>query len=254
MTKQRRAIVLAAGKGTRLHSEQFPLPKVLRELEGEALLLHVLRHLPGIAPQDTAIVIGYKGELVMAALRDRMYAFRWQKEQLGTGHAVRTALDFLEGFNGSVLICYGDMPMVREASYDELFRQVETTDADACILAYDTDLDLPYGRIIRDERGDFQRVVEARDCSAEQLRITELNAGVYVFRASVLRELLPILRNDNAQHEYYVTDIPGMIRERGGRVTVARTRGRYEGYGVNTPEDLDLLTRVLHGGEPEQPC
>lgn len=234
---KRRAIVLAAGKGKRLQSEKHNLPKVLREARGKALLGYVLEKLEFLPKKDVAVVIGYKGEDVQA-YAGQDYNYYWQREQLGTGHAVQMAAEFLKDFDGNVLVCYGDMPLIARETYEGMFKSLEETGNEACILAYDTDIDLPYGRIIRDKDGNFQEVIEDRDCTPEQKKIRELNAGVYVFKAKALLEGLQNLKNNNAQNEYYVTDVPGHILAKGGKISVYQTRGRYEGYGVNTEEDL----------------
>ena len=156
------------------------------------------------------------------------------------------AQDFLDQeADADVLICYGDMPLISEETYRGMLEQRERTGAEACILAFDTDLPLAYGRIIRDGTGAFKEVVEERDCTEEQKKIQELNAGVYVFKARQLARLLGQLRNNNAQNEYYLTDLPALIIAEGGRVEVYCTKGRYEGCGVNTEEELAIAEREL---------
>lgn len=239
-----KAIVLAAGKGKRLQSELHDLPKVLREADGKPLLGYVLEKLPFLKHDDITIVIGYKGEQVEETAGPS-YRYAWQREQLGTGHAVQMAAHEIEDYDGPVLICYGDMPLIRESTYRGLFRRYAEGDCDGVILAYVTELDLPFGRILRDETGKFQEVVEEVDCTPEQLLIRELNAGVYVFRAQSLVSALSRLGNDNKQNEYYLTDVPALIQADGGYIAVAQTSGEYEGIGVNTQEDLDQVSGLL---------
>lgn len=239
-----RAIVLAAGKGTRLQSDQFDAPKVLREAAGRPLLSWVLERINFLEPADIIIVVGYKGEQVQAAA-GADYTYAWQREQLGTGHAVQMAMPAIEDYEGPVLICYGDMPLISAQTYRGLFER-HRAERNACtMLAYISDQDLHYGRILRDENGAFRAVVEDRDCTPEQKCITELNAGVYVFDAELLRAGLKQLRNDNAQSEYYLTDVPAWIREQGGRIGIYPMTGAYEGVGVNTQADLDLVSGIL---------
>lgn len=240
----RRAIVLAAGKGTRLQSDRFDAPKVLREAAGRPLLGWVLERIGFLAPADITIVIGYKGEQVQAAAGPD-YTYAWQREQLGTGHAVQMAMPAIADYEGPVLICYGDMPLISAETYRGLFER-HLAENNACtMLAYISDQDLHYGRILRGADGAFQAVVEDRDCTPEQKRITELNAGVYVFDAALLKAGLKQLRNNNAQSEYYLTDVPAWIREQGGRIGIYPTAGAYEGIGVNTQADLDLVSGIL---------
>ncbi len=244
MGEQRKAVVLAAGKGTRLQSELSDLPKVLREAAGRPLLAWVLGKTAFVPPADTVVVVGYKGDLVREAVGPS-YHFVEQTEQLGTGHAVQMAAPELADFEGAVLICYGDMPLIRQSTYEGLFAAHEK-DGNACtMLAYISDKDMKYGRILRDEAGNFDRVVEDKDCTPEQKKITELNAGVYVFDAKLLLAGLKQLQNNNAQGEYYLTDVPAFIREQGGRIGIYPTTGEAEGIGVNTQADLDFVSELL---------
>jgi len=242
MDRKIKALVLAAGKGTRLHSEQFQVPKVMRQAAGRPLLHYVLRATDFIAPEDTVLVVGYKKEQVMEAFPG--YVFAEQAEQLGTGHAVMCAREALGDFHGAVLVCCGDMPLMERSTYEKLVEEHFAAGND-CTLLSGVGEGLPYGRVLRNADGSFDRVVEDRDCTPEQREITELNAGVYVFRADPLWDALESLGNDNAQGEYYLTDAPAIIRDRGGRVGVAcACRGR-EMLGVNTPEQLREVEETI---------
>lgn len=174
-----KAVVLAAGKGTRMMTETNTMPKVLRQACGKPLLYYVLRTLQFLPKEDTILVVGYGKEEVLRAFPDYPYAV--QEPQLGTGHAVRCAAGLLRDFNGTVLICYGDMPLLREEVYRGLLHRHEETGAACTLLSGTTEEDLPYGRIIKDEKGEFLCVVEDRDCTAEQKAIRELNVGIYAF-------------------------------------------------------------------------
>ena len=246
-TSERKAVVLAAGKGTRLQSEKFNLPKVLRKANDQPLLSYVLNNISFLPKEDVVIVIGYKGEDV-EAFAGESYRYAWQHEQLGTGHAVQMAKDELEDFDGPVLVCYGDMPLITTQTFEGMFKAHEENGNDCTVLAYVTDRKLPYGRIIRDADGNFQEVVEERDCTPEQLKIKELNAGVYVFDNKQLLESLGKLRSDNVQNEYYLTDVPALILEAGGKVGIHETQDENEGVGVNTQEDLEIVESLLKGG------
>ncbi len=241
--KKLKAVILAAGKGTRLHSEQYDLPKVMREAAGKPLLGYVLEALDFIAPEDTVIVVGYKKEQVVSAFEG--YAFAEQREQLGTGHAVMAAYPLLDGYDGDVLVCCGDMPLLTRESYLGLCREHEKNGAVCTILSGTSAVPLPYGRIVRDEYGEFERMVEERDCTPEQKMIDELNSGVYIFDAKTLGSVLSGLRSDNSQGEYYLTDAPALMRERGGRVCVYKRELGFEIIGVNTPEQLAETERII---------
>ena len=241
-----KAIVLAAGKGTRLHTEGCDIPKVMRLAAGRPLLSYVTEALNFLTPADIVLVVGYKREQVEAAFTG--YTFAIQAQQLGTGHAVAAGLQALPDFNGDILVCCGDMPLIRRETYLALTEQ-HTAQGNACtLLSGSTDTPLPYGRILRDGAGTFTGIVEERDCTPEQREIQELNSGVYMFRAQELREALGNLRADNAQGEYYLTDVPGLFLKSGLPVGVCRRELGNEILGVNTPEQLALVSSLLTPG------
>lgn len=238
-----KAVVLAAGKGTRLRTEGCDLPKVMRLACGEPLLRHVLRETGFIAPEDTVVVVGYQKEQVISAFPG--YVFALQEQQLGTGHAVMAAMPALEGYSGDLLICYGDMPLIRRETYEALVAQHRAS-GDACTLLSGTaEEDLPYGRIVRGPDGKFRQVVEDRDCTPEQKQIRELNTGLYVFDAQALARVLRQLRCDNSQKEYYLTDAPALMLEQGLSVGVCTLELGMEIIGVNTPEQLEQVETEL---------
>ena len=171
-----KAIILAAGKGTRLHSEQSDLPKVLRRANGKSLLSYVTKNVSFIDPADTVIVIGYRGELVETEMGPA-FSYAWQREQLGTGHAVAMAKDYFADYDGDVLVLYGDMPLFSEATYRGLCEAHRAAGNDCTVLTSIVEAKMPYGRIIRDADGNFTGVVEDKDCTPEQKEIKELNVA-----------------------------------------------------------------------------
>lgn len=205
-----KAIILAAGKGKRLLSEKFNAPKVLREANGKPLLRYVVENLSFIDKKDIIIVAGYKKEMVFDAFQDG-FTFAVQDEQLGTGHAVNCAKDAIGDYDGPVLVCYGDMPMFKKSTYENLIKLHNESGNDCTILTGITDRKLAYGRIVRDENGTFVGVVEDKDCTPEQKAINELNVGIYVFDAKKLFPCLTELKSNNAQGEYYLTDVPSIM-------------------------------------------
>jgi len=243
MGNELKVIVLAAGKGTRLQDGDSDAPKVMRRACGKPLLRHVLDALPFIEEKDVIIVVGYKKEDVIGCFGG--YAFAEQKEQLGTGHAVMAARAELSGFGGAVLACYGDMPLIRTETYEELLKQHFEQGNDCTILTGETSLALPFGRIVRDEAGGFLHVVEERDCTPDELKITEMNTGVYVFRAPLLFVALGELKNDNSQGEYYLTDVPAIMRGAGGKIGLLKRDLGDEILGVNTQEQLAQVEGIL---------
>ena len=245
MNDELRAIVLAAGKGTRLKQMDGDLPKVMREACGKPLLWHVLGALSFIEKKDITIVVGYMKEKIMDWFNG--YNFAVQTSQQGTGHAVMSASPCFEGYDGSVLVCYGDMPVVRSETYGALLKTHFDQGNDCTILSGEASSQLPFGRIIRDDKGLFQKIVEERDCSPEQLMVTELNSGVYVFRANMLFDALKNLRNDNAQGEYYLTDVPEIMLENGAKIEADCRCSSEEIIGVNTLDELMMVEKTLKG-------
>mgnify|MGYP000059699445 FL=1 len=240
-----KAVILAAGKGKRLHSEQFSAPKVLREANGKPLLRYVVNNLSFIPDKkDIIIVAGYKKEMVFNAFNEG-YTFAVQDEQLGTGHAVNCAREALKDYDGPVLVCYGDMPLFKKETYENLVKVHEEAGNDCTILTGVSDRGLAYGRIIRDENGSFKGVVEDRDCTPEQKKINELNVGIYVFDSKKLFSCLGELKNSNAQGEYYLTDVPTIMMSKGYKIGTYTTHDDTEILGVNTPEELALCESLL---------
>lgn len=238
-----KAIVLAAGKGSRLQSEKYDLPKVLRTVKNRALLDYVLENVNFIPKEDTTLVVGYKREMVEQAV-SKEYRIAVQEEQLGTGHAVASATEVLKGYDGDVLILYGDMPMLRRETYENLIKRHHDTGAKCTILTTVTEAPLAYGRIIR-ENDKIVGIVEQKDCTPEQFDIRERNVGVYVFDSRLLFENLKKLKNDNAQGEYYLTDVPKLLIADGQKVDAHIIGDTCEIYGVNTEEDLAFCENYL---------
>jgi len=238
-----KAVVLAAGKGTRLQTEGVTLPKVMRLAAGRPLLAYVLDALSFLPREDTLLVVGYEKEAVIAAFP--AYPHAEQVEQLGTGHAVLSAATALQRFDGSVLVCCGDMPLMKKETY-ELLVKAHLDAGNVCtLLSGFSEEALPYGRVMRDCLGRFGRIVEDKDCTPEEKSIRELNAGVYVFEAKSLLHALSRLRQDNAQGEYYLTDVPALLLADGKAVGVCAVCTAAEMLGVNTPAQLSQVEQEL---------
>ena len=241
-----KALVLAAGKGTRLHTEGVDLPKVLRQAAGRPLLAYVLDALSFLPAQDTILVVGWRKEQVLFSFPQYPYAV--QEVQKGTGHAVQCAAHLLTDPDGHVLVCYGDTPLMRAETYRSLI-DLHLREGNACTLLSAV---LPeggnYGRILREADGSFRAIVEDKDCTPEQKQIREVNTGTYVFHVPELLASLGKLRNDNAQGELYLTDVPAFIKEAGGRVGLCDTCFPDEMLGVNTLEQLREVESLLRKG------
>lgn len=203
------AIVLAAGKGTRMKSD---LPKVLHRVCGLPMVEHVVRALRGAGVERVVVVVGHGGERVQEELGDGV-DYAWQREQLGTGHAVRCAIEALKGHEGTVIVASGDTPLIDAVSISELLQAHEGN----AVTVGAAHLDDPtgYGRVVRDAQGRPCRIVEQKDATPEQRKIQEVNAGLYAFDGKALFDLLPRLRNVNAQNEYYLTDLVAMAASDG---------------------------------------
>lgn len=241
--KRVKAIVLAAGKGSRMKSDDAEMPKVMRRVCGLPLLSHVLGELSFFEKSDIILVVGYKRELVIDAYKEYVHAV--QEQQLGTGHAVMAAEAELRGFSGAVLICYGDMPLLKQNTYKALIDFHFEANNHCSILSGTTDKPLAYGRIVRDDNGNFQKVVEDKDCNLEQKRISELNSGVYVFDSQMLFEVLSTVESNNSQGEYYLTDAPAIMLKRGAKVGLLKRELGEEIIGVNNEDELAYIEDLI---------
>ena len=242
-----KALVLAAGKGTRLQTEGIDLPKVMRLADGKPLLHYVLSALDFLPPEDVILVVGWKKEAVLEAYPQYPHAV--QAEQHGTGHAVQCAAHLLEGFQGHVIICCGDAPLMKKETFQAL-ADTHLREGNACTMLSAV---LPeggnYGRVLREEDGSFRAIVEDKDCTPEEKAIRELNVGVYVFEAGPLWEAIDQLQPNNAQGEYYLTDAPSYILSRGGKVGACPTCTPEEMLGVNTVEQLHQVEDIVRRRE-----
>ena len=244
-----RAIILAAGKGTRLHSAEHDLPKVMHTVNGTPLIDIAVSLVDFVKKEDVYIVVGYKREMIEEHLGPE-YNYVLQSEQLGTGHAVACASEFFKDYEGDVIVTYGDMPLYRRESLRSLCEHHEKSGADCTVMYSFNDELLSYGRIVRDGDGNFAGIVEAKDCTEEQRKITELNSGVAVFKGKSLFEILPKLRNNNKQSEYYLTDVPMLMLSEGKyKVDTFAIEDGDEIRGVNTPEELVTVERILNERE-----
>ncbi len=241
--KRLRAIVPAAGKGSRLKADD-DLPKVMHMACGRPLLETVLCQLDFIDPRDIYIVVGYRKEKVTQYFGSA-YHYVEQAEQLGTGHAVGVCAPWFEGYDGAVLVTFGDMPLFRREAMQALCRHHEKTGA-ACTLltAENPDLTL-WARIVRDGNGRFTRIVEGKDCTPEQAQIKELFSGVLVFDSRALFQTLPEVGRNNVQGEYYLTEVPELMVQKGLRVETFPDDDGDDLRGVNTLEDLEICERVM---------
>ncbi|MBP5621445.1 MAG: NTP transferase domain-containing protein [Thermoguttaceae bacterium] len=239
----RKAIVLAAGKGTRMKSE---LPKVLFPVCGKPMINYVLDALDAAKIDEILVVVGYQQELVRAEVKSRKNVqFAEQKELLGTGHAVMSCRDYLEGFDGPVFIIAGDNPMLQSSSVDRLFEEFEKSGASCVVGTVYKDNPFGMGRVLRDEQGNFVGVVEEKDATDEQREIKEINISYYVFNTPDLLASLDSIRNNNAQKEYYITDVPKILLDAGKKILALPVLKEIECLGVNTQADVAEVEKAL---------
>ena len=240
--KELAVIILAAGKGSRMKSS---LAKALHPLASRPLLVHVLDTVKPLSPNRVIIVAGHQSEKVKEAINDPSIEFVEQKEQLGTGHAVQQAENALEGFNGTVLILCCDMPFLKTTTLRQLIDVHCVTKAECTLLSLKTLEKRDFGRIVRDEKGTIQRIVENRDASEEEKLIDEFNSGVYCFNKKFLFNALAEIDNCNAQQEYYLTDTVKWIKEKGLKIESIQTEDNLEILGINSIEDLEVAENYL---------
>jgi bifunctional UDP-N-acetylglucosamine pyrophosphorylase/glucosamine-1-phosphate N-acetyltransferase/UDP-N-acetylglucosamine pyrophosphorylase len=249
------AVVLAAGKGTRMGGD---LPKVLFEAHGKPLVRWVLEALAAAGIHDRIVVIGYRGEMVEQALAGMAgVSFAVQREQRGTGDAVAAAADLIrervardppDSRRPVVIVC-GDSPMLRPESVTGLLQQFHDQSVSCLLGTAVTDDPAGLGRIVRDAAGRFVKIVEQKDATAAEQAIREVNMSTYVFEARDLLHALAQLRPDNAAGEYYITDCPGMLLAEGRPVDAVACLDPSETLSVNTPAQLAAVAAALKNRE-----
>lgn len=255
-------LILAAGLGTRMKSDRA---KVLHQLGGQPLIAHVLRAAAALDPATVTVVVGHQGAEVEAAARralagtpisDRL-RFATQAEQRGTGHAVICARSAFENDSGSLLVLYGDVPLIRPSTLEALVNEHLRGEHAGTILTTELASPYGYGRIIRDGERRFSRIVEEKDCTPAEREIREVNPGFYCFRIADLLPALDRLTNSNAQGEYYLTDVPQLLAEKGLRIGTLLHEGAAELQGINTRAELaaawkqmrrEILERLMKEG------
>jgi len=236
-----RALILAAGEGTRMRSR---LPKVFHEVAGLPILFRVVQAITPLV-DNAAVVLGKNFEQSAARLRS-FYpdaSIFHQDKRLGTSHAVECALPFYKDFNGYVLILPGDLPLLRTDPLSAFLEQSMREEVDCAILAFTPENPSGYGRIITIENS-FSSIVEEKDASNEQKRIPLVNGGVYLFRARHLVEFLHAIENKNSQNEYYLTDLPGMLAGKGFNVRVFSADNPDDFLGVNNRQQMAMADTI----------
>ena len=238
-------VILAAGQGKRMHSN---LPKVLHPIAGKALVSHVIDTARSLSPQTLCLVYGHGGDAVRTTLAAPDLAWALQEPQLGTGHAVQQALPHLKG-DGTTLVLYGDVPLIQAETLKRLLQAAQDALA---ILTVELADPSGYGRIVRNAKGEVVRIVEQKDSTPEERAIREINTGIMAMPTARLGEWLGRLSNDNAQKEYYLTDIVSMAVADGLPIHTANPKHAWEVLGVNSKVQLAELERIAQRKTAEE--
>lgn len=235
------ALILAAGQGKRIKSD---IPKVLHKVCGKEMVNHVIDNMRKANIEDVNVIIGKGAELVKEGTKERNVSYSLQEEQLGTGHAVKCATDFLKGKKGTVIVFAGDAPLTKESTIENLIKEHEENKNSATLLSAMVEDPTGYGRIIRDCNGDVLKIVEHKDCNEEELLVNEMNAAMYCFDIEELLNSLEKLSNNNNQGEYYLTDVIGILKDEGKKIGAVVTD--YEDtIGVNSRAQLAEAEEIL---------
>jgi bifunctional UDP-N-acetylglucosamine pyrophosphorylase / glucosamine-1-phosphate N-acetyltransferase len=242
-------VILAAGKGTRMKSA---VPKVLHPIGGRPILDHVLSAAAALAPSSTTVVVGHQADRIAQAYAGRAdVQFVTQEPQLGTGHALLQAEPRLTGATGTVVLLYGDVPLLRAATLETLVAHHRAQAAAATVLTAVLERPYGYGRILRLE-GAIARIVEERDASPAERAIHEVNAGIYAFDLAPLFGAIRSIASENAQGEYYLPDLISIYRKRGLGVTSVTVERVDEIRGINSRTELAELERIVRQTKNEE--
>ena len=235
-------IILAAGEGKRM---KIGGAKVLAELRNKPLLSYVIETSKKLSPAYITVVVGHDRDKVIERFHDEGVLFVIQADQLGTGHAVSMAKEVFDRFTGTLIVLYGDVPLISEKTLRNLFSHHRNTSARVTLLTAVIDNPFGYGRIIRNKDGRVLKIVEEKDAALEEKKISEINTGIGCFELPGLWRILPMLKNNNKQGEYYLTDTVELYINEVAHVEAIQAENPVEILGVNTSEDLENLERLL---------
>jgi len=240
------AVVLAAGKGKRIGAEEAGLPKVMFEVAGKPMVWHCVEKFKNLGIEDIILVVGYQKEKVMDYFGDGV-KYAVQAELLGTGHAAMMARDLAENKYDGILVCYGDNPMFAPDSIQKVIYTYEKESPTIAMLTvvFEDPEYWAFGRIVRNEKGDIQKIIEQKDCSSKELKIQESNPGFYLFDNNWFWKNIDKLRAENAQKEYYLTDMIGLAVEQGKKIIGIPVSDEQEALGINNLEQLKEAEKIL---------
>ena len=241
---KRYAIILAAGKGSRMKSKRDDISKVSMPILGVPVVRYILDALKPIGCEKTISIIGYGGKTSEPIVKKDSEVV-WQKEQKGSGHAVMMAAPILEGLEGETIVCCGDTPLLRTETLEAMFLFHEENKSDLTVMSFVPENPFGYGRIVKDEEGHFLRIVEQKDASEEEKKIKEVNSGVYIFNNKELFESLKKITTKNAAGEYYLTDVIDIFVKKGLRAYSYIASDPTETMGINDRIQLANAAKVL---------
>ena len=238
------AVVLAAGKGTRMKSD---LPKVLFEVVDRPMIHFVLDALHNAGIHRQIVVVGHESDRVKSALAERngQIDFALQQPQLGTGHAVQICREYLKNQQGPTIVVAGDSPLIQPSSLQKLLEHFDQTKPSLLLGTLNKDDPTGLGRIVRDEDGGFVGIVEHKDATEAQREIQEVNMSTYLFNTADLLDVLDRLSNDNAQNEYYLTDCAKLLHEAGCAVEALPVLQPCESLSINNRDELRLVDETM---------
>jgi UDP-N-acetylglucosamine diphosphorylase/glucosamine-1-phosphate N-acetyltransferase len=246
--KKLATVILAAGKGKRMRNPDKS--KVMFPLKGKPMIQHVVELALKIHSEKIILIVGHQKQTVMDFIteifKDDMdkISFASQDEQLGTGHAVMQTKPDLENFDGDTLILSGDVPLLRFETVDKFLNFHNANGFSASLLSANFENPFGYGRIVRDNNGNFIDIVEEKDADLEEKKIAEINSGIYIVDNKNLFEALKTIKTDNAQGEYYLTDIFNYFKDKNMKIGAVPTENNIEITGVNTVEQLEEMEKM----------
>ncbi len=236
-------VILAAGQGTRMKSD---LAKVLHQINGRPMVHYVINVALSLGSEKIVLIIGHQKEKVKELCNQYPVQYVIQAEQLGTAHAVLQTESLLGSYEHDLLVLSGDVPLLTKSTLERLITTHQKSGAIATLLTANLENPAGYGRIIRDDEGNVQKIVEHKDATSLELEIKEINVGIYIFRTKHLFDNLNQVRNDNAQGEYYLPDVVKIYVDRGEKVVAQLAENFDETRGINTVEQLRKAETILN--------
>ena len=236
MTSNLVIAILAAGKGKRMKSS---LPKVLHKINNKTLIENVIETSSKLTSNKIIVIVGYKKDLIMNQLKNHNVEFAEQNEQKGTGHAVQQCEKNIENIDGDILILSGDVPLISEQTLSDLIKTHKRNNSKASLISSEFINPAGYGRIKRDTRNCFISIVEHKDATNDELKINEINAGIYIFDINTLFSKLSKIKNNNSQGEYYLGDVLKHIDK--NEISIFKTPNQSEILGINNAEQLNEI-------------